>query len=473
MPPRPTRRACLSLGLAASVAVLSAGCLLGPNYRRPPVPVPPAYRGAPPAPPAPPALSLGAARWWTLFRDPVLQRLIRTALAHNDNLRIAATRVTEAQAALGITRGAELPAVGASGSLFYQRNPKVNKVFPAYSARAGELNLNAIWNLDFWGKYRRQTEAARDQLLATQWGRRAVMASVVANVASAYFQLRALDLALSVARQTLADRQAALRLENVLHAHGSASLLDVAAAQELAAQAAEQIPVLQRQSEQQENAIRVLLGEDPGPIARGWSLDRQPALPAVPAGLPSELLNRRPDILEAEANLMAANADIGVAKAEFFPQISLTGVAGLESYALNRFFAGAARQSNAALPASQPIFEAGVLRNGLRFTLAQKRQLLLAYEQTIQQALQQVSDALIAVRRDRQVRIQQQKLTNAAARVERLAEIQYRNGGASYLAVLTNQTNYFAARLNLAQARLDERLALVQLYNALGGGWRQ
>ncbi len=472
--PRPANpRAWLAFGLAALAAPLLAGCLMGPNYRRPTVTAPPAYRGATPAPPAPGAASFGAEHWPAVFPDPILQRLIRTALAHNYDLRIAATRVVEAQAELGITRGAELPTAAAGASVFAERNPKISHVFPAYTVKAGGFNLDAIWNLDFWGRYRRQTEAARAQLLATRWGQRAVRSSVVAGVAAAYFQLRALDLELGIARRTLAARQDSLRLERVLHAHGGASLLQVRAAQELVYQAAEQIPLLQRASAQQEDAIRVLLGENPGPIARGWTLAQQPNPPAVPAGLPAELLERRPDIAEAEANLEAANADIGVAKADFFPRITLTGLGGLESYALNQLFHGNARQWNGNLSVSQPIFEAGVLRNGLRFTEAQKQQMALAYQQAIRQAFRQVSDALIALHRDHQFRVQQQLLTRAAASVEQLTEVRYRNGGASYLEVLTNQTNYFAAELNLAQAELGERLALVQLYNALGGGWQR
>lgn len=337
------------------------------------------------------------------------------------------------------------------------------------------LDLSVLWNLDFWGKYRRETQAARDQLLATEWGRQAVMASVVSSVASDYFQLRELDLALEISQRTLSSRQDSLRLTRVLEVHGSASQLDLRQAEELVDAAAEQIPNLERQIQQEENAISALLGDNPGPIMRGLNLTQEPLPTAVPAGIPSQLLDRRPDIREAEANLMAANADIGVAKADFFPSIALTGSGGFESYALNRLFAFNTSSAlwNSAASVTQPIFEAGALRSGLRLVRAQEEQMVMTYKQTIINAFQQVSDALVAYQKDRDFCEQQQRLTAAAADADRLSKVLYQDGGASYLQVLTSETNYFAAQLNLAQAELNERLSLVQLYNALGGGWQQ
>jgi multidrug efflux system outer membrane protein len=393
-------------------------------------------------------------------------------LQQNYDVRVAATRVLQAQAALGITRANQFPTAAAGVQAFSENNPKISSTIPAYEANAAEVNLSVVWNLDFWGKYRRQTEAARDNLLATEWGRQAVIISVVSSVAADYFQLRELDLALEISRRTLASRQDSLRLTRVLTVNGSASLLDLRQAEELVYTAAAQIPDLERRIQQEENAISVLLGENPGPVARGLKLTEQPIPLAVPAGLPSELLDRRPDIREAEANLMAANANIGVAKAAYFPNISLTGTTGFESYALTKLFTGSAGLWNTAASLTQPVFQAGALRSGMRLARAEEEQLLLTYKQTIIGAFQQVSDALIAYHKNREFREQQELLTSATADADRLSKILYQNGGASYLQVLTSETNYFAAELNLAQAQLNERLALVQLYNALGGGWQ-
>ena len=459
---------------ALAVCGLLAGCMVGPNYHRPKVNTPAIYRGQPVHPPGTSATaSLGNEKWWSVFRDPVLQQLIRTALKQNYDVRIAATRVLQEQAELGITRANQFPSASVGVQPYSENNPKLTSAFPAFEENAGEVDLSAIWDLDFWGKYRRETQAARDQLLATEWGRQDVITSVVSSVAADYFQLRELDLALEISQRTLASRQDSLRLTRVLEVHGSDSLLDLREAEELVDTAAEQIPDLERQIQQEENAISILLGENPGPIARGLKLTQEPLPAAVPAGLPSELLDRRPDIREAEANLMAANADIGVAKADFFPDISLTGTAGFESYALNRLFTRSSLLWDTAAGLTQPVFEAGALRSGMRLVRAQEEQMLLTYKQTIIDAFQQVSDALIAYQKDREFRVQQERLTSAAADADRLSKVLYQDGGASYLQVLTSETNYFAAELNLAQAELNERLDLVQLYNALGGGWQQ
>lgn len=454
------------------LSVLFAGCTVGPNYRRPHVPLPPAYRGAQPAPPSKTAASLGNEEWWQVFRDPALQQLIHTALKQNYDVRIAAARVLQAQALLGITRSNQFPVLHAGANLFAEHNPKISKVFPAYRVNAGTLDLSVIWNLDFWGKFRRETEAARDNVLATEWGQRAVLSTVVSSVATAYFQLRALDLALEISQQTLASRRMSLHLTEVLNHNGSASMLDLRQAQELVYTAAETIPSLQRQIQQQENLISNLLGENPGPVARGLTLTEQPLPVSVPAGLPSDLLERRPDIREAEASLMAANADIGVAKADFFPNIALTGTGGFESFALNRFFSAPSALWNVTGSAVQTIFQAGALRAGLRLSEAQKEEMVLTYQQAIKKALQEVSDALIAYQKDREFTEQQALLASAAKDADQLSNVLYQHGGASYLQVLTSETNYFAAELGMAQARLNERLALVQLYDALGGGWR-
>jgi multidrug efflux system outer membrane protein len=406
-----------------------------------------------------------------VFQDPVLQQLIRTALQQNYDVRIAASRVLQAQAQLGITRADQFPTVSAGSQVSGQYNPKTSRAFPAYRTNAGELDLSVVWNLDFWGKYRRQTEAARANLLASQWGQRAVLSSVVSSVATAYFTLRELDLALDLSKNTLAARQNSLQLTNVLAKNGSVSALDLRQSEQLVYTAAETIPDLERQIAQEENSLSILLGDNPGPISRGRPLTEQPDPPGVPVGLPSELLERRPDIREAEETLVAANAEIGVAKAALFPSISLTGLAGFESNALNNLFSHSQRVWNEAGSLTQPVFAGGALRSGVRLAEAQEQQMLLTYQQTILNAFQQVSNSLVAYQKGREFREQQGLLTAAAEDTDRLSKILYQQGGASYLQVLTSENNAFAAELNLAQAQLDERLALVQLYNALGGGW--
>jgi len=454
------------------ILVLLSGCAVGPNYRRPAVEVPTDYRAAMPVPAAP-ASSLGNEKWWDVFQDPVLVELIHTALRQNYDVRIAATRVLEAQDQLGITRANQFPSAAVGAGLSSEQNPKVTNLFPPYQVNEGQLSLSVIWNLDFWGKYRRQTEAARAQLLATEWGQRGVISSLVSNVATAYFQLRALDSQMDIAQRTLASRQQSLQLTQVLARNGSSSDLDVSQSEQLVYTASETIPDLERQIEQQENQLSILLGENPGPIARGRTLTEQPVPEAVPAGLPSELLERRPDVHEAEEIIVAANAQIGVAKAAFLPNISLTGTGGLESNALNSFIKASSESWLAAFSVAQPVFEGGALRSQLRLTRAQYQEAVLAYQQTLQNAFEQVSNGLIAYQKYRDFRGQQELLTQAAQRSDQLSSVLYQNGGASYLQVLTNETNYFSAELNLVDAQLNERLALVQLYQSLGGGWQQ
>jgi len=458
--------------LLLTIAVLLAGCAVGPNYKRPTVNVPTDYRDSMAAQTAA-ASSLGNENWWQVYQDPVLAQLIHTAIQQNYDVRIAATRVLEAQAQLDITRANQFPSASVGAGVSSQQNAKVSNLFPAYQVNEGQLNLSVIWNLDFWGKYRRQTEEARAQLLATKWGQQAVISSLVANVATAYFQLRALDSELEIAKRTLGSRQQSLQLTRLLETHGSASDLDVSQSEQLLYTASETIPDFERQIQQQENLLSILLGENPRSIPRGRPLTEQPAPDNVPAGLPSELLERRPDVREVEANMMAANAQIGVAKAAFFPSISLTGTGGLESNALNSFLSAPSQTWNAGLSITQPVFEGGRLRSGLRLSRAQYQEAVLIYQQTVQNALEQVSNALIATQKDRGFREQQEMLTRAAQRTDELSEVLYKNGGASYLQVLTAETNYFSAELNLVQAQLNERLALVQLYQSLGGGWQQ
>lgn len=450
-----------AIALAPLVAL--AACNVGPKYRRPALDIPPTYRNAEQPPDKP---SIADEKWWTLFQDPALQKLIRAALDRNYDIRIAASRILEAQGQVGVTRSQQFPSLSAGAGYTGQK-------IPAFAFVQAELEGIFSWNLDFWGLYRNATEAARDNLLATEWNRRLVLSTVVANVASAYFTLRELDAELEISRKTLASRQESLQLTQTLERGGAAGLLDVRQAEQLVETAAEAIPDTERQIALQENLISTLMGENPHDIPRGLHLTEQPLPPEVPAGLPSELVERRPDIRAAEAQLIAANAQIGVARAQFFPSLPLTGGGGLASTTLSSLFATGATAWNFTAIGSQPIFTAGRLRSNLRLTEAQQQQALLSYQQTIQQAFRQVSDALTSYGKFRDFREHQEKLTTAAEGAASLSEMRYRAGAASYLEVLTNETNYFAAQLNLARAQLNERLSLVQIYNALGGGWQQ
>jgi multidrug efflux system outer membrane protein len=453
--------------------LLTAGCAVGPNYKRPSVEVPGIYRGTTSQDRAQPTTeSLGEQKWWEVFQDKQLQDLIRTALQHNYDVRIAATRILQAQAQLGITRADQLPTISGGAQAVNQRNPRT-KFFPPYETSANQVDLSLAWELDFWGKYRRATEAARGNLLATEWARQAVVSTLVSDVATAYFQLRALDLQLEISRRTLASRQDSLRLTQTLANGGATSMLDVRQAEQLVSTAAETIPDLERRIEQQENFLSTLLGNNPGPIARGTKLTEQPHVPEIPAGLPSGLLERRPDIREAEAQLIAANAQIGVAKAAYFPQISLTAAGGYQSSALTSLFTGPAGLWNFGGSLVQPIFAGGRIRSGVKFTEARKQEALLTYQQTIQQAFRGVSDELVEYHKDREFRQYQEQLALSAQDAAQLSEMRYRGGAASYLEVLTNETNYFTAELGLAQAQSNELVGLVQLYQALGGGWQQ
>jgi outer membrane protein, multidrug efflux system len=442
-------------------AAMLAGCTVGPNYKRPAIDVPSTYRNADQTSSAP---SLGSQKWWTVFQDAELQKLIRAALAQNYDVRIAASRILQAQQQVTLTRSQEFPQInGVAGG--------IGQKIPAFGFAAFELQGAFSWNIDFWGQYRRATEAARASLLASDWNHDLVLSTVVQDVATAYFQLRELDLELDIAKSTLASRKESLQLTDTLERGGATSLLDVRQAEQLVETAAETIPDTERQIAIQEDLLSTLMGQNPHDIPRGLALTEQPVPESVPAGLPSELIERRPDIRQAEQQLIAANAQIGVARAQFFPTLPLTGGGGAESSSLASLFLGSAW--NFSAPITQPIFTAGRLRANLKLAQAQQQQALLAYQETIQQAFRQVSDALISFTKSREFREHQDALTTAAQGAANLSEVRYRGGAASYLEVLTNETNYFAAQLNLARARLNERLALVQIYNALGGGWEQ
>jgi multidrug efflux system outer membrane protein len=318
------------------------------------------------------------------------------------------------------------------------------------------------------------TEAARAEAMASEWARRAVVSDFISTLASSYFQLRTLDRQLEMSRQTLASRQDSLKLTQTLVNGGAAPLSDQRQAEQLVESTAAAIPSLERLIQQQENAINVLLGRNPGAaIDRGLDVAEQPIPPSPPVGLPSALLERRPDIVEAEQTLIGANARIGVARAAYFPDIQLTGIGGVASAALGTLFRGASRSWNYTAPVMTPIFTKGRLDANLKLAEAQREEAVLQYQQTIQQAFRSVSDSLIGHQKFRQYREHQEKLLAAAKDAASLARMRYQGGAASYLEVLTNETNAYAADIELSSAILNERLSLVQLYNALGGGWQQ
>lgn len=490
--------------IALLTVTLLTGCTVGPNYRRPKVQVPDVYRGIP----APEtgqteqtpqqtasltaksqesrphvaddkttraaqsvATSFGDQKWWEVFQDPQLQELIRTALQNNYDVRIAATRILEAQAQLGITRADQLPSVAAGASAVNQRVPKQKPVNQEFETSANSVAASMAWELDFWGKYRRATEAARANMVATEWGRRAVISALVSNVAASYFQLRALDLQLEISRRTLASRHESLQLTRTLCDSGAGNMLDVRQAEQLVAVAAIEIPDFERRIEQQENFISTLVGNNPGRIARGKTLMEQPHLPEVPAGIPSQLLERRPDIRAVEAQLIAANAQIGVARAAYFPQITLTANSGFQSSALTSLFTGPAGFWNFGGSLAQPIFAGGRIKSGVRLSEARQKEMVLIYQQTIQQAFREVSDSLVGYQKNREYRQHQQELVQAARDAAQLSDMRFRGGATSYLEVLTNETNAFNAELGLAQAQVNELISLVEIYRSLGGGW--
>lgn len=454
--------------LLVSAAALGAGCAVGPKYQRPAVSAPGQFRGTAAAEAS--KESLGDEQWWRVFQDETLQKLIRAALDESPTIEIAAARVAQAQAQAGITRADQFPSIGAAGAVGRQKTAGMS-VFPGYEANSAQLGLTAIWQLDFWGRYRKATEAARAEMMATEWGQKAVVATLVANVASAYFQLRELDLELDVSRRTLEARRESLELNRTLEKGGAISLMDVHQAEILVEQAATRIPDLETRIAQQENLLSMLLGRNPEEIERGRRITEQPLPPDIPAGLPSELLERRPDLQQAEWQLVAANARIGVAKAAWFPQISLTGSGGYQSFGIENLFDS--KVYNTGLNLTQSIFEFGRIRSGVRLSEARKEELAATYRQAVQQAFREVSDALVASGKSRESRERQFALREAASRAAALSDIRYRGGVTTYLEVLQSQTSLFDAEIGLAQSELNERLAIVQLYAALGGGWRQ
>jgi outer membrane protein, multidrug efflux system len=463
----------LKLALAGSLLILMTGCSMGPNYVRPHVTAPAIYRGADETPiSSVDQNSLGDQQWAQVFREPELQNLIRVALDNNYDMRIAAQRVLEEQAQLRITRSQQFPNVnlGANG-IGADLGSFVGNGLPNGAVAGGTFNLSAAWTPDFWGLYRRQTEAARAQLLGQLWAQRAVRMTVVQQVATAYLHLRALDEQLSIAKQTLKARQESVELTRTLESGGSVPLADLRQAEELEYAVSVQIPNLEQQAQQQENALRLLLGQNPGPVGHTDPNALAPISRDLLVGLPSRLLERRPDILQAEQELIAANARIGVARAQFFPQLSITGSGGVGGSDFSNIFDPDSRLIYGIGSITQPVFQGGRLRGQLKLSEETKKEMVLNYQKTIAGAFRDASNALIAVDKQRVAREQQGNLVAAAEDAARLARMRYKGGATSYLEVLTTESNLLSARLSLANSREGEAQSLVQLYEALGGGW--
>jgi len=465
------------LSILALVAVgigLLTGCSVGPRYVRPNYPAPPAFRGADNAPVSSDTkASLGDEEWSKVYQEPELQDLIRKALANNYDLRIAAQRILEQKAQVRIVRSQEFPAVTVGGTGIGATVPSNIGIQLPSPLAAGSFSVSGSWTPDFWGFYRKQTEAAREQLLAQAWARRAVQVTLVQQVATEYLELRALDRQLEITRETLKVRQSSVDLTRRLESGGSVPLSDVRESEQLLYTASSQIPQLEEQIQQEENALAFLTGENPGPIEHQDSNALAPPSQDLPVGIPSQLLERRPDIQQAEAELISANAQIGVARAQFFPNLTISGSVGVGGDSLSNIFSTSGKTIYGIGALTQPIFEGGKLRGQLQLSEAAKQEMVLNYQKTIAGAFRDVSNALVALNKQRENREQQEKLVAAAQDATRLARIRYQGGSTAYLEVLTTDSNLYTAELNLVNAQQNESLSLVQLYSALGGGWQQ
>ena len=451
-----------------------AGCEVGPNYHTPSVQTPTAYRELKESPPAAAqaqADSFANLPWWQVFQDAQLQELIRTALNQNYDMQLATERINSARDVVTITRSKLFPQVG--GSADFQGGKEQN-----FQTRFNFLSLgaDAAFQLDLFGQLRRATEASRAELLATQEAQHTVTLTLVSDVASAYFALLQLDLQLEITQNTVKAQEASVKLTSFRLTNGVATRLDVLQAQQVLDTANAQIPDLERLIAQEEDAISILVGDYPHGIPRSRPLTDQSLPPDVPAGLPSTLLERRPDIREAEQLLVAANAQIGVAKAAFFPQISLTGSGGGgfgRSSAFSSLMSSQVGVWSYGAQVSQPIFTGGALRGNLRLAESQHQQALIAYKQAIQHAFGDVSDALIGYQKFHEVRVRQEQTVADLDESVRLSNMRYQGGTTTYLEVLDGQRSLFDAELVLASDRGNEYQSLVQLYKSLGGGWQQ
>jgi outer membrane protein, multidrug efflux system len=467
-------------GLAVAVLILVTACKVGPNYHKPTVATPASFRAAPAAN-ASDTESIADQKWFDVFKDEHLQELIRTALAQNYELRVAVARVEAARANLGINRSNQYPSIDAGGAIIAIQ-PTEGGVVPLPGALTptgitrertfGTAFLNLLsYELDIWGRLRRSTEAARAEFLAMDWNRKAVTTTLIADVATAYFNLLEQDRELEIAKNTLTTREESLGLIQRRQTHGASTLLDVRQAEQLTNGATQSITNAQRQIEQTENQISLLLGINPGPVNRGRLLDQQTP-PAVPPGLAAALLERRPDIQAAEHVLMAANANIGVAKAFYFPRITLTGLFGYASADLSNLISGSQKLWLISPFITQSVFNAGRTRSGVRFTEALEHDALNEYMNAVQAGFRDVSDGLVQYQRIREIHEQRESLVKTLEDRKRLAYMRYRGGVDTMVNALDSDQDLFVAELSLTQSTRDELLSLVQLYKALGGGWQ-
>jgi len=469
-------------GTAASVAgvltlllfVALAGCAVGPDYERPAVDTPLAFRPA-----GSDSRDLGTTNslaelgWWRLTEDDVLRAHIAEALTNSWDVKIAAARVLQAEAILGIARAEFLPSVAAGGDLLTTRTSEEGPTGVARQAEYGDVYVAmSTYEVDLWGRIRRANEAARAQLLATEAARETVRQTLVIEVMSTYLQLLQFDQDLEIGRRTLANRNISLALTTAREAGGVASLQDVAQARILVATAKAAITETSRQIELTENAFCLLLGRNPGPVQRGRALAETPVLAEVPAGLPSALLERRPDLRAAEQQLVSANADIGQARAAFFPQLTLTGLYGFQSMSLSQLFTGPAQTWQFGPTLTLPLFTGGRLRGNLKLAQSQFEETVARYQQAVQNAFREVSDSLVSYQRLREYRALIAERAEANRLAAELANIRYEGGVTSYLEVLFSEQELFDAELALSRAQANELLSVIQLYRALGGGWQ-
>ena len=458
-----------------TISLLTGTVAAQKKYQRPPIQTPDTFRGSETAPTDP--SSIGDLKWFEVFKDEELQKLVRTAMLQNYDLRAASARINAERANLGLARSNQFPQFEAGADLTTTRSSRNGPTGTTNGGRNrsfGEVFLSLLtFEIDIWGRLRQETKAARAELRASEEDRKAAMTTVVSDVATGYFSLLELDNELEIAKQTLATRENSLRLIKLRQQGGLATMLDVRQGEELVYQASQTIPDTERLIEQTENQISLLLGNVPGRIPRGRTLAAQQELPAVPAGLPSSLLERRPDIRAAEENLVAQNALIYAAKAAYFPRISLSGALGFQSNQLSNLFSGPSSAWSFIPQITQPIFTAGRLKSNVKFARAQKDLALVQYQQTIQTAFRDVSNALVQYRKVKEIRTQQELLVTTLQDRSRLAYLRYEGGVDSLLNALDADRDLFSAQLNLTQTKRNELLSLVQLYKATGGGWQQ
>jgi len=448
-----------------------AACTVGPNYQRPPVDAPKAFRGGTDTSTG----SVADLPWWKVFRDKNLQTLIRTALSSNYDLRIAVSRVEQARELAAQARAGFLPQLNYGTAAARGKNVTALNL-PAPTGQTGSIfaaDLNVSWEIDLWGRIRRLTESAQAQFLATEEARRGVTISLVAEVAQDYLQLLALERELQIAEETRDAFAGSLQIFNERLEGGVASKLETASASALLDSAAAAIPNIERQIFLQENLLSVLLGRSPGPISRDASKFDQQLVTEIPAGLPSALLERRPDIRQAEQQLRSANAQIGVAEADCLPQLSLTGLLGQVSAQLANFFTAGATAWSGAASLTGPIFHGGQLRARYRQAKAARDEAVLQYQAAVLRALQEVADGLLSRQNLAEERVQQAQAVQAYQEAVKISSERYRHGNASYYEILQAQQQLYPAQIALVQTQLNELLVLVQLYRALGGGWNE